>query len=126
MKRLVIASAIVLLSWACDPGPSGRGELNGSLESVGPPLGGAVLEVVGKGVEGFSSSGGTRVFSSPTSTPGTHRVVLVNDVPGTLQFRVSVVDLGDRKPTAAVINVISGENLPLPATSEYKVRFSRK
>jgi hypothetical protein len=85
-----------------------------------------VLEVVGKGIEGFSSAGATRVFSAPTATADTHRVILVSDVPGTLQFRVSVVDVGDRKPRAAVINVVSGDNLPLPATSDYNVVFSRK
>ena len=102
MRRLALVSVAFLLSWACDTGPSGPGELNGTLESVGAPLGGAVLEVVGKGIQGFSASGETRVYSAPTSMPGTHRIILVNDVPGTLQFRVSVMDVGDKKPTTAV------------------------
>ena len=84
------------------------------------------MEVVGKGIEGFSSAGATHVFSAPTGTEGPHRVVLVSETPGTLQFRVSVVDVGDKKPRASLINVVSGDNLPLPATSDYKVRFSRK
>jgi hypothetical protein len=126
MNRFMVGMVVALLAGACDPGPSGPGDLNGSLESVGAPLGGAVLEVVGKGIQGFSSSGGTRVFWAATGSPDTYRVVLINGSPGTLDFRVAVEALERKKPSAAVINVVSEGNLPLPATTDYRVRFSRK
>jgi hypothetical protein len=53
-------------------------------------------------------------------------VVLIQGSPGSLRFRVAVDDLGRKKPSAAVVNVASEGNLPLPATTEYKVRFSRR
>lgn len=126
MRRLARVFALAALAWGCDSGPSGPGQLIASLEPTGQPLGGAVLEVVGRGIEGFDESGSTRVFSAPTSQPNTYRVVLVGATPGTLEFRVSVQDVGGKNPTAALINIVNGENLPLPATSDYRVRFSKK
>lgn len=126
MKRLAHVLMVAVAVWGCDSGPSGPGQLTASLDPTGQPLGGAVLEVVGKGIEGFGESGSTRVFSAPTSQANTYRVVLVSGSPGTLEFKVSVQDVAAKRPTAAVINVVNGENLALPATSDYKVRFSKK
>jgi hypothetical protein len=126
MKRLVLLAGMALTLAACDPGPSGPGELTGFVETPGPVLGGAVLEVVGKGITGFSGSGGTQVFSAPTGAEATYRVVLLAQTPGRLQFRVSVQDRGAKKPAVSVVSLVSGSNLPLPATADYGVRFSRK
>jgi hypothetical protein len=126
MKRLAFAVIVAVTAWGCDSGPSGPGQLIASLDPTIQPLGGAVLEVVGKGIEGFGESGSTRVFSAPMSQANAYRVVLVSDMPGTLEFRVSVQDLAANSPTAAVVNVVNGENMALPATSDYKIRFSRK
>jgi hypothetical protein len=117
---------MILLVGGCDSGPSGPGDLTGILETPGPVLGGAVLEVMGKGITKFSDSGGTRVFFSATDVPNTYRVVLLASVPGTLQFRVSVQDKGARRPDVSVVNLVSGENLTLPPTADYQVRFSKK
>lgn len=127
MRRFGLpAMLLALLLAACDTGPSGPGDLTGFVETPGPVLGGAVLEVVGKGITGFSGSGGTHVFSAPTAEEATYRVVLLTETPGQLQFRVAVQDRGARKPTVSVVTVVSGSNLPLPATDDYRVRFSRK
>jgi hypothetical protein len=125
MKRSFLVVVVLLLAGACDSGPSGPGELIGTLQTPGPILGGAVLEVVGKGITGFSGSGGTRVFSAATATENTFRVVLLAQLPSELQFRVSVEDKGAKKPSVSVVKVVSGENLPLPATADYRVRFTR-
>ncbi|MFO8175630.1 MAG: hypothetical protein ACQET1_10430 [Gemmatimonadota bacterium] len=104
----------------------GPGELTGTVQTPGPVLGGAVLEVVGKGITGFSGAGATRVFHAPTETEGTYRVVLLSSSPsGPLQFRVAVQDVGAKKPSASLVNLTSGENLPLPATAEYGVKFTK-
>ncbi len=126
MRRLVlILSSLALLAWGCDSGPSGPGELTGSVQTPGPPLGGAVLEVAGKGITGFSGAGGTQVLWAATATADTYRVVLVSQTPGPLQFRVAVEDRGGRKPDATVVSLVSGENLPLPPTDGYRVSFTR-
>lgn len=98
MRRLAVFLAFTAVSWGCDSGPSGPGQVNASLAPTAQPLGGAVLEVVGKGIDGFAASGGTRVFSAATTMANTYRVVLISDVPGTLEFTVSVQDLGERAP----------------------------
>ena len=126
MRRLVQLVAVALTLAACDSGPSGPGDLTGFVETPGPVLGGAVLEVVGKGVTGFSGSGGTQVFSAATGAEATYRIVLLAQTPGQLQFRVAVQDRGAEKPAVSVVSVVSGGNLPLPATADYRVRFSRK
>ena len=126
MSRLVLLVGMALTLAACDSGPSGPGELTGFDETPGPVLGCAVLEVVGKGITGFSGSGGTHVFSAPTGVEATYRVVLLAQTPGQLQFRAAVQDRGAKKPAVSVVSVVSGSNLPLPATADYRVRFSRK
>ncbi len=125
MRRL--AALVLTLGFlsACDSGPSGPGDLNGTVETPGPVLGGAVLEVVGKGITGFSGSGSTHAFFSPTGVDHTYRVVLIAEVPGPIQFRVSVQNVGAKKPAASVVNIVSGGDVPLPATSDYRVRFSK-
>ena len=126
MRRLSLVATLALALAACDSGPSGPGDLLGRVETPGPVLGGAVLEVVGKGVTGFSGSGGTQVFSAATGGEATYRIVLLAQTPGQLQFRVAVQDRGAKKPAVSVVSVVSGGNVPLPATADYRVRFSRK
>ena len=126
MRRLAWLGLSVMLLGACDSGPSGPGELFGILETPGPVLGGAVLEVVGKGVTGFSGSGGTHVFSAPTGTENTYRLVLLAQNPGPLQFRVSVEDKGAKKPSVSVVSVVTGANISIPPTADYTVRLSKK
>jgi hypothetical protein len=126
MSRLLSLLAILALLVGCDSGASGPGDLTGILMSPGPVLGGAVLQVEGKGITKFSDSGGTRVFSAPTGAPDTYRVLLVSAAPGELRFRVSVEDKGARKPSVSVVNLVSEGNLTLPPTADYQVRFSKK
>lgn len=115
-----------ILSVGCDPGPSGPGDLQATVQTLGTALGGAALEVAGKGITSFSGAGSTRVFWAETSTPNTYRVVLVTPAPGPLQFRVSLEDLGTKKPVAAFVSLVGGDNTPVPATSQYRVVFTRK
>jgi hypothetical protein len=127
MRRFAAVAALALLAWGCDSGPKGPGELVGTIESRGPVLGGAVLEVVGKGIEGFSGSGGSRVFwaARPDLQDG-YRVIVIQPAPaGEIQFRVSVQDLAEGRPRASLVNLVGVDNFTLPATPEYRVRFRR-
>ena len=124
IKALLGASALALLAWGCDSGPSGPGELNALLQASATPLGGVILEVVGPGIESFSAAGGTKVLWAPTGAPDTYRVVAINEVAGDVRFQVSVLDLGADKPWALIVNLVDGNNLSIPATSAYEVAFA--
>jgi hypothetical protein len=123
MRRIAFFMALFLGTAACDSGPSGPGNLTGWIRSAGPELGGVALEVVGPGIDGFSGTGGTQVFWAPRGTADTYRVVVVGSSPGDLQFNVSVQDVGGSKPVATLIHVVDGDNLPRPATGQFRVRF---
>ncbi len=125
MRRLAFVAALALAAWGCDSGPSGPGNMTAAVQSPAPSLGGALLEVVGKGITGFSGAGGTQVLWAPTPTADTYRVILVSSTPGQLRFQVSVEDRGGKKPTGSVISAVSGDNIPVPATEQYRVTFTR-
>jgi hypothetical protein len=125
MKRIALILLVLLPLVGCDDGAGGPGPLTGTIHTPGPVLGGAVLEVFGKGITGFSGAGSTSAFFAPTDVEFTYRVVLLSSSPGDLQFQVSVEDVKAKKPTAIVVTLTSGENLPLPATADYEVTFSR-
>lgn len=127
MKRIAVVFTLSLLAWGCDSGPKGPGEFVGSLESPGPLLGGAVLEVAGKGIEGFSGSGSSRVFwALVAGSEERYRVIVIQpSASAEIQFRVSVRDLAEGRPRASIANLVGGDNFTLPATPEYRVRFRR-
>ena len=126
MKRFVMMLLVVVLASACDDsGPSGPGAFTGTLRTAGAPLGGAVLEVVGKGITGFTGAGSTELFYAATQEEFTFRVVLISSSPGDLQFSVSVEDKGGKNPSASVVKLVSGDNLPIPATADYTVAFTK-
>jgi len=127
MKRIVVVFALSLLAWGCDSGPKGPGEFVGSVESPGPLLGGVVLEVAGKGIEGFSGAGGSRVFwAAREGFQDSYRVMVIQpSASAEIQFRVSLRDLAEGRPRASIVNLVGGDNLTLPATPEYRVSFRR-
>jgi len=124
MKRLTVFGALVFLAVGCDSGPSGPGDITGTIQSPGSPLGGAVVEIVSSGIEGFSGAGGTRIFSAIQENPVVYRVIVIGESGGDLTFRVSVQDRGGRLPRASVVSLVDLNNLPLPVTEDYVVRFT--
>ena len=124
MKRSIAIWALVFLGAACDSGPSGPGDITGTIQTQGTALGGAVVEIVSSGVEGFSGAGGTRVFSAIQENPVVHRVIVIGDSGGDLTFNVSVQDLDGRLPRVSIVSLVDLNNLPIPVTDDYKVRFT--
>jgi hypothetical protein len=124
MRRLLALMALGALLAGCDSGPDGPGDLTGTVRSRNSSLGGAVFEVVGKGIEGFAGAGGTKVFWARQENPTTYRVIVVGEGSGELTFTVSVQDRGDRKPRATLISVVDQGNNPLPATKDIEVKFA--
>lgn len=118
---LVVALAVVLAG--CDSGPSGPGALTATASA--PSLGGAVLQVEGSGIRGFSGRGSTRVYSAPRQDrPGAHRVLVIAPEPGELTFDIEVDDLGMEGPVVTVVSAADGDNLGMPA-SRVTVRIER-
>ena len=124
MRRLAVVGVLVLSIFGCDSGPDGPGDITGTLLSPDVVVGGVVLEVVGQGVQSFSGTGGTKVFWATQADPKVHRVVVIGQGSGDLEFKVSVEDRGKQKPRATVINLVDAKNRTLPVTTDYKVRFS--
>ncbi|MGD2120092.1 MAG: hypothetical protein PVJ76_00035 [Gemmatimonadota bacterium] len=124
MRRLLVCAILGLLAAGCDSGPEGPGDFTGTLQSGGVAVGGVVLEVVGSGVEDFTGAGGTRVFWASQSDPKVHRVIVIGEGSGDLEFQVAVEDRGRGKPRATVLNAVDLENRPLPVTQDFKVRFT--
>ncbi len=122
---LMVAGAILFGPTGCDSGPSGPGELSGTLDIPGTPLGGVALEVTGPGIESFSGAGGTRVLWAATGQPDTYRVVTLNQTGGPVRFQVSVQDVGADKPRALIVSLVDANNGALTLTDEYTVSFTR-
>jgi hypothetical protein len=125
MRRLLVVAALALSVGACDSGPDGPGDLAGQVQSPAPSLGGAVFEVVGSGIEGFSGAGGTRVFWARQDNPVAYRVIVLGDGGGELAFTATVKERGGRLPRSTVVSAVDTENRPLPVTKDFKVKFSR-
>ena len=116
-RRLVALALVVLSLGACDLfGPSGPGTLDATL--TGPtPLGAALLEVSGLGIQGFVGQGDTRVYGAEVNaTTGTHRVVAISASGGVLSFGIKVADLGMDLPLATVMKVANPANIVVLST----------
>lgn len=122
-RTSAIALAFALATAACDSGPSGPGTI--LARATGPDVGGAVLEITGTGIRGFTGRGSTRVYSSGVpGRPGVFRVVLVHSEGGDMGFDIEVDDRGMDGPSVTVISVAGTDNRLLP-TSSAVVRIER-
>jgi hypothetical protein len=115
--------AFLLVAAGCEWGPSGPGTI--LARASGPEVGGAVLEVVGSGIQGFAGRGSTRVYWA--AMPGradAFRVVLVDPDGGDMGFDMAVDDRGMDGPAVTVIAAADTGNRLIPTTSVV-VRFER-
>lgn len=125
LATVLMGAVLVAVAAGCDSGPSGPGELRGTLE---PPaeawVGAALLTVSGEGVRGVSAGGSTRVFSAGPGEDGTYRVLLVNTgSAGALRFRVEVRDVGAPPPATTILELVDEHNVPLTSVAGARVRF---
>ena len=119
-KAMTVA-ALGALTLGCDSGPSGPGALVASVH--GDALGGVVLEVTGRGIQGFEGLGNTRVYAAPVAgSPGTHRVLLIHPEGGDLRFEIQVEDLDLDDPVARVVSAAGVDNdTRLTAGIEFRI-----
>jgi hypothetical protein len=78
------------------------------------PVGGAVLDVTWRGVEGFEGRGSTQVYWAPIAgVPDRYRVVLVAPAGEELLFAVDIEYVDDEPPTVTVVEATDAANGPL-------------
>jgi hypothetical protein len=101
--------------------PLGPGTVTATLHSPNGAEGAAVLQLVGEGVVSVEAVGDTEVYAV-TSAYET-RVVLVNQVGGTLAFQVALADLG--RPPVSLVREVAGPDDELRGDlSDYRVELS--
>ncbi len=122
--RLVTVMAVALALGACDWGPRGSGQLRGIVTPGATPVGAIVLEISGRGVQGFSEAGQTRLFSAE---PGTdvYRVVLVATDPDRIRFRVDMDDVRGPALSVVAVEAVDDNNEPIVPLSGITVEIRR-
>ena len=119
LTACLLASCVLT---GCDAGPSGPGTISGTVVGAAP-LGAALIEVTGVGITGFTGQGDTQVYGALVSDlEGRHRVLLVDQGGGQLQFGIRVDDLGADRPIVSVLDAASPEN-EVVSTAGVEVRI---
>lgn len=117
------ALALALAAAACEP--SGPGTLTATVQ-MPVPTGAVTIELAGPKVTAFEGLGGSRTFAAPLSAADTiQRVVVVSPTGATLQFRISVEDVGADPPRAVVVDAVDPANRTISALTAYSVRIAR-
>ena len=121
--RLVAAAALALSAAACEP--SGPGDLDATVTTP-VPTGAAVIQVVGRGIDGFEGQGDVRVFAEPGTPADTIRkIILVSPSGGALRFRIEVRDVSADPPRALVLSAVDPANRAIASVTGYVVRVAR-
>lgn len=128
-KRIGAACAALTLMWTlwgCDPGPSGRGQLSGSVMANGEAPGAALILFGGSGLLGVEGTGGTRAWANPSSDGSDElRVLLVDlDPAGALTFKLDVEDVSAPLPSITVLQLADRDNVRF-TTEDIQIRIRR-
>jgi hypothetical protein len=125
--RLLLLPALLALG-ACDKGGGGPtppaapgGDYAGVLVSPNPEEASAVLELTGTGIQEVRAGTG---FLASSPITGGQRVVIVREVPGSLEFVVKVA-AGSEPPAVRVVEVAGGDDVLRPSLAGYSVTFTR-
>lgn len=118
-----VAAFVLFLAACSDEGPvSGPGTMTATLVGPNGPEGAAVISLLGDGIGAVSGVGNTAVHAR--SGESTLRLILVDQVGGTLAFQVAVPDT--TQPPAVVIHEVAGPDDALrPSVDGYSVEFVR-
>jgi len=126
MRRAVAVLTTLWLLTGCGVfGPKGPGSVSGRVEAQGVDLSGAVLQVNGTGIRGFSAAGGSLVYSRVQGQGDSWRVVLVNPDGAGLDFKVEVEDVASASPSAIVFDAADVSNQPVDPSANVHVSFGQ-
>jgi hypothetical protein len=104
LRQAFLVAGLVLAACTDHTRPSGPGSFTATLISPNGPEGAAVVLLVGEGVSELHAIGDTEVHAI-TSGDET-KVVLINQVGGTLAFEIAVADL--RRPLVGAVTEVAG------------------
>lgn len=123
-STLLLLAALLPLS-ACDKGggtgTADGGEYRVELQSPNGAEGAAAFELTGPGIQSVDAAGG-RLFAQAWGS--TMRVVVVNEPAASIAFRVTMAE-GQAPPSARVVEVVDGNDLPRASLAGYSVTFGR-
>jgi hypothetical protein len=102
-------------------GTEDGGEYRAVLQSPNGVEGAAAFELTGPGVQAVTASVG-RLFTESTGT--ITRIVVVQEPAGPISFKVTMA-AGQGPPSARVVEVVDGNDLPRTSLSGYNVVFGR-
>lgn len=125
--RPAFAVAAVVLAGGCSDDPSGPGWVD-LVVSAPVPLGAAVVQISGSGVEEFEqpAQGWFELVPMPPSgTTPVHRVVVIQEQPGELRLRVRVADLDAPLPSASVMEATDASDAPLASLASVEASLRR-
>lgn len=116
-RRRALGTALAGLLAAASGCDDGRGPGTLRLEISAPvALGGVVVELRGKGIEGVDDLPGGWVeghaFTDAAGAPG-YRIVAVLPTPGRFDLGVRVADLDARLPTVQVLEAAGADDRPI-------------
>jgi hypothetical protein len=127
-STLLLLTALLSLAACGDGGGDGPGtgtddggEYRAVLQSPNGVEGAAAFELTGPGIQGVTASVG-RLFSQSIGT--TTRIVVVQEPAGPISFKVTMA-AGQGPPSARVVEVVDGNDLPRTSLSGYNVVFGR-
>lgn len=125
IPKRTVPALLVLLAAACGdasaPETGGRylatlASPNGQLDAA------AVIELTGNGIDTVTAADAAQVFVQRSGS--TMRVVVVKDVPGSIQFAVQLAK-GSRIPEATVVEVADGGDQVRTSLTGYRVRIEK-
>jgi ABC-type glycerol-3-phosphate transport system substrate-binding protein len=125
---VLLAGTLLLAACGGDGGGGGPGtgtqdggEYRAVLQSPNGVEGAAAFELTGPGIQTVTQSVG-RLFTQSNGT--TTRIVVVQEPAGPISFKVTMA-AGQGPPSARVVEVVDGNDLPRTSLSGYNVVFGR-
>lgn len=125
---VLLAGTLLLAACGGDGGGGGPGtgtqdggEYRAVLQSPNGVEGAAAFELTGPGIQTVTQSVG-RLFTQSNGT--TTRIVVVQEPAGPISFKVTMA-AGNGPPSARVVEVVDGNDLPRTSLSGYSVVFGR-
>lgn len=119
--------AAALLAAGCGDDPEGPGALE-LRASASVPLGAAVIELEGEGLQGVEqpASGWVELVPvAPRNGVPVHRLVVIREQAGALAVRLQVTDVETVRPVVTVIEAADAADQLLPSPTAVQVSIHR-